>query len=227
MRSDTTETQPELPRVRARVQVPLQISPGVFTISEVITFDGLDDGREHLMVVFGSALSQPRPLVRLHSECLTGDVLGSARCDCGSQLREAIMLMHAKGGLLLYLRQEGRGIGLYNKIDAYVLQDGGMDTYEANRALNFGDDQRSYLVAAQMLLALGLRDVDVLSNNPEKIKELREAGVRVHQQRLTDAHLTEANRRYLAAKVKHAGHAIRIADENDVLGATPVNQRRS
>jgi GTP cyclohydrolase II len=195
------------------VQVPLQISPGVSTISEVITFDGLDDGREHLMVVFGDALSQPRPLVRLHSECLTGDVLGSARCDCGSQLREAIMILHAKGGLLLYLRQEGRGIGLYNKIDAYVLQDGGMDTYEANRALSFGDDQRTYIVAAQMLLALGLRDVDVLSNNPEKIRQLQEAGVRVHQQRLTGVHLTEANRRYLAAKAEHAGHAIRIAEE--------------
>ncbi|MEY9905891.1 GTP cyclohydrolase II [Catenulispora sp. MAP12-49] len=198
------------PRVRARVNVPLEVSPGVIAAGEVITFDGLSDGGEHLMVVFGDALSQRRPLVRLHSECLTGDVLGSRRCDCGPQLREAMLLMQDKGGLLLYLRQEGRGIGLYNKIDAYVLQDTGMDTFEANRALNFGDDQRTYAVAAQMLIALELREVDVLSNNPEKVRQLRAAGVRVHRQRLTEVHITEANRRYLTAKVEYAGHAISI-----------------
>jgi GTP cyclohydrolase II len=198
------------PRVRTRVEVPLEVAPGVFAASEIITFDGLADGGEHLMVVFGGALSQSRPLVRLHSECLTGDVLGSARCDCGAQLREAITLMRAKSGLLLYLRQEGRGIGLYNKIDAYALQDEGMDTFEANRALNFDDDQRTYGVAAQMLVAVGHSDVDVLSNNPEKIRQLRESGVRVHRQRLTAVHLTAANRRYLKAKVELAGHTISI-----------------
>lgn len=176
--------------------------------TEIITFHGLLDGREHVMTVFGDALSQPRPLVRLHSECLTGDVLGSARCDCGPQLREAIGLLNLRGGVLIYLRQEGRGIGLYNKIDAYALQDEGLDTFEANRALNFKDDQRSYETAAQMLLALGLGEVEVLSNNPEKIRQLREFGIVVHRQWSTGAHVTEANRRYLSAKISHAGHTI-------------------
>lgn len=196
-------------QIRARVVTPLQVSAGVFAHTEIVTFHGLDDQREHLAVIFGDALSE-RPLVRVHSECLTGDVLGSARCDCGPQLTEALTVLHARGGLLLYLRQEGRGIGLYNKIDAYTLQDAGLDTFEANRALNFGDDQRTYAVAAQMLRALGLTEVDVLTNNPEKINQLRKAGIVVHRQRLTGVHLTEANRNYLTAKVNHAGHSISV-----------------
>ncbi|PJN33473.1 GTP cyclohydrolase [Streptomyces sp. CB02959] len=202
--------QPEPPRVRTRVRIPLTTADGTPAPSEVITFDGLDDGREHLMVVFGAALTQPVPLVRLHSECLTGDVLGSTRCDCGPQLREAMTLLHEKGGLLLYLRQEGRDIGLYNKIDAYALQDTGMDTFEANRALNFLDDQRTYSAAAQMLLAIGLEEIEILSNNPEKTRQLEAAGITVHSQRRTAVHVTEANRTYLRAKALHAGHSLDI-----------------
>ncbi|WP_411126498.1 GTP cyclohydrolase II [Streptomyces sp. x-19] len=202
--------KPEPPRVRTRVRIPLKISDGKLAPSEIITFDGLDDGREHLMVVFGDALTQPVPLVRLHSECLTGDVLGSTRCDCGPQLREAMALMHDKGGLLLYLRQEGRDIGLYNKIDAYALQDTGMDTFEANRALNFLDDQRTYSSAAQMLVTMGLKEIEILSNNPEKIRQLEAGGITVHSQRRTAVHLTDANRKYLQAKVMYAGHSIEI-----------------
>lgn len=204
------ENQPGPPRIRARVSVPLQVADGEFAVTEIITFDGLADGREHLLVVFGDALSQAVPIVRLHSECLTGDVLGSARCDCGPQLREALLLMHERGGILLYLRQEGRDIGLYNKLDAYALQDTGMDTFEANRALNFLDDQRTYSSAAQMLVALGLKEIEILSNNPEKIRQLRENGVVVHSQRLTGVHVTDSNRKYLKAKVMHAGHSIEI-----------------
>jgi GTP cyclohydrolase II len=203
-------TRPPQADVRARITVPLQVSDGVFVPADVVTFHGLADRREHLAVVFGDALTQGRPLVRLHSECLTGDVLGSARCDCGPQLREAIGLMRTKGGVLLYLRQEGRGIGLYNKIDAYLLQDAGLDTFEANRSLHFSDDQRSYEVAAQMLFALGLCEVDVLTNNLDKVDQLRSRGVRVHRQRLTGVHLTDANRAYLRAKSSLAGHTLTI-----------------
>ena len=113
------------------------------------------------------------PLVRPHSECLTGDVFGSQRCDCGPQLREAVERIAEAGGYLLYLRQEGRGIGLYAKLDAYALQDTGLDTYEANVALGHGEDERSYLVAAQMLHALGVSRVALLSNNPDKARAAR------------------------------------------------------
>lgn len=202
--------EPSPAAVRSRIRIPLQIALQEFADSEVITFTGLEDGREHLVVILGNALRQRTPLVRLHSECLTGDVLKSARCDCGAQLREAISVIHAQGGVLLYLRQEGRGIGLYNKLDAYALQDMGMDTYEANRALSFKDDQRTYDVAAQMLFTLGVTNIELLSNNPEKARQLRRAGITVQRQRPTGAYVTYANRRYLEAKVDYASHAINM-----------------
>ena len=116
------------------------------------------------------------PLVRLHSECLTGDVFGSQRCDCGPQLREAIERITERGGYVLYLRQEGRGIGLYAKLDAYALQDAGLDTYQANLALGHAEDERDYTPAAQMLLALGASRVALLTNNPDKVEQLRDLG---------------------------------------------------
>ena len=119
------------------------------------------------------------PLIRPHSECLTGDVFGSQRCDCGPQLREAVERIADAGGYLLYLRQEGRGIGLYSKLEAYALQDTGIDTYEANLALGHREDERSYVAAAQMLHALGVSRVALLSNNPDKARQLRSCGVTV------------------------------------------------
>ena len=119
------------------------------------------------------------PLVRLHSECLTGDVVGSTGCDCGPQLQETVGRLAEHGGVLLYLRQEGRGIGLYNKIDSYVLQDGGFDTFQANRLLGRGDDEREYGVAADMLRALNLCRVRLLTNNPDKVGQLRAHGIDV------------------------------------------------
>lgn len=199
-------------RVRTSVTIPLQVRPNVFVRTEVMTFHELADDREHIAVVFGNALEQECPLVRLHSECLTGDVLGSARCDCGPQLHESMSLLSSGGGVLLYLRQEGRGIGLYNKLEAYLLQDVGMDTYAANRALNFADDQRDYLVAAQMLSALGVRKVDMLTNNPVKAAQLTELGIVVRRRLSTGVHVTDANRSYLQAKIKYAGHAINVED---------------
>ena len=198
--------------VRTRVGVPLRFADGYATHADVVTFSGLVDGREHLALGLGDwrgALAAGRPLlVRPHSECLTGDVLGSERCDCGPQLREAVERIAGAGGFLLYLRQEGRGIGLYAKLDAYALQDAGLDTYEANRALGHGEDERDYTVAAQALVALGAGPVELLTNNPDKAAQLRRLGVDVVATTPTGVHLTEANARYLQAKVTRTGHAL-------------------
>jgi GTP cyclohydrolase II len=181
----------------------------------VFTFDGLVDGLEHLAFGLGdraaavtSAGTGSTPLIRPHSECLTGDVFGSERCDCGAQLREAVELIAEEGGYLLYLRQEGRGIGLYAKLDAYALQDTGLDTYEANLALGHGEDERSYLVAAQMLHALGVSRVALLSNNPDKAEQLRAFGITVAARIPTGVHLSPANARYLATKARRGDHTL-------------------
>src|SRR5690606_33030048 len=146
-----------------------------------------------------SAEGGPPPLVRLHSECLTGDVFGSQRCDCGALVREAVERSTEAGGSVLYVRQEGRGIGLYAKLDAYALQDAGLDTYEANVALGHGEDERDYTAAAEMLAALGLDQIALLTNNPDKASQLEGLGVRVRERVATGAHVSEANLRYLMA----------------------------
>jgi GTP cyclohydrolase II len=194
--------------VRTRVTVPLAFPDGYRTSAEVFTFTGLVDGREHLALALGDWRSAATPLVRPHSECLTGDVFGSERCDCGPQLREAVKRITDAGGFLLYLRQEGRGIGLYAKLDAYALQDTGMDTYQANLALGHGEDERDYTAAAQMLRALGADRVRLLSNNPDKALQLDALGVRVEERVPTGVHLSADNARYLAAKVTHTRHTI-------------------
>ena len=195
---------------RSRVRVPLRFHDGYSVDAELVTFHGLADGQEHVAVVLGDP--GPRvPLVRLHSECLTGDVFGSARCDCGPQLRESVERIAEVGGYLLYLRQEGRGIGLYNKLDAYALQDEGLDTYQANAALGLPEDGRDYAVAAQMLGALGVTSVQLLSNNPDKASQLADLAVTVAERVPTGAHLTAHNLRYLRAKVEHTRHSIALA----------------
>jgi GTP cyclohydrolase II len=191
--------------VRSSLEVPLRLADGFEAFGRVVTFDGLDDGLEHVAVALGEP--DDVPLVRLHSECLTGDVLGSQRCDCGPQLHEAVRRISRCGGYLLYLRQEGRGIGLYNKLDAYRLQDTGLDTYEANVALGFEPDERDYGVAAQMLLALGVDTVALLTNNPDKVAQLELAGVRVESRVPTGVHRSPANHRYLDAKAWN-GHLL-------------------
>jgi GTP cyclohydrolase II len=204
--------------VRRQVTVPLRFSDGYATTAQVMTFDGLADGREHLALGLGdwrraltkSAAGGRAPMVRPHSECLTGDVFGSQRCDCGPQLREAAERITEQGGFLLYLRQEGRGIGLYAKLDAYALQDDGLDTYEANVALGRGEDERDYTVAAQMLLAVGADRIRLLSNNPDKSVQLDALGIEVTQRIPTGVHVSAANVRYLRSKASHTSHTIEL-----------------
>ncbi|MEW2252212.1 GTP cyclohydrolase II [Streptomyces sp. NPDC006975] len=206
--ADTTVVPAATPR--ARVRVPLTFPDGYRADAELVTFHGLADGREHLAVVLGDPGDVP--LVRLHSECLTGDVFGSARCDCGPQLREAVERIADRGGILLYLRQEGRGIGLYNKLDAYALQDQGLDTYAANAALGLPEDARDYTAAAQMLTALGIGTLDLLSNNPDKAGQLRALGIDVRDRVPTGVFPTPHNVRYLRAKVLQTQHTLPLAD---------------
>ncbi|MGW5635741.1 GTP cyclohydrolase II [Streptomyces sp. NPDC003832] len=196
--------------VRSRVRIPLRFGDGYEVEADVVTFHGLADDQEHLAVVLGDP--GPAPLVRLHSECLTGDVFGSARCDCGPQLREAVERIAERGGVLLYLRQEGRGIGLYNKLDAYALQDQGLDTYAANAALGLPEDARDYTAAAQMLRALGIGELDLLSNNPDKSDQLRALGIAVRDRVPTGVFTTAHNVRYLRAKVLQTQHTLPLAE---------------
>ncbi|HLY48231.1 MAG TPA: GTP cyclohydrolase II [Solirubrobacteraceae bacterium] len=208
---------PPIAGIRTQVPLPLRFADGYSTQARVFSFKDLVDGQEHLAFGLGgraaavtSAERDPLPLVRLHSECLTGDVFGSQRCDCGPQLREAVERIADRGGFLLYLRQEGRGIGLYPKLEAYGLQDAGLDTYEANLALGHREDERSYLVAAQMLRALGVQRVALLTNNPDKARQLRRFGVAVSARVPTAVHLSSANARYLATKAQRGDHSLDI-----------------
>jgi GTP cyclohydrolase II len=201
--------------IRTQVELPLRFADGYATDARVFTFDGLVDDREHLAFALGDrtaphpADDDHIPLIRPHSECLTGDVFGSERCDCGPQLREAVELIAAAGGYLLYLRQEGRGIGLYSKLAAYALQrDEGIDTYEANLALGHREDERSYVAAAQMLHTLGVSRVALLSNNPDKSRQLRSCGVTVVEQVPTGVFVSAANHRYLETKARRGRHTL-------------------
>ncbi|GAA3000624.1 GTP cyclohydrolase II [Kitasatospora sp. NPDC006786] len=203
--------QPGSATVRSRVRIPLTFPDGYRAEAETFTFHGLADGAEHLALALGTVPEGGTPLVRLHSECLTGDVFGSDRCDCGPQLRESVERISEAGGYLLYLRQEGRGIGLYNKLDAYALQDSGLDTYDANTALGLPEDGRDYTAAAQMLAALGATDIDLLSNNPDKAAQLAELGIVVRHRVPTGVHLSASNVRYLRAKVERTGHSIELS----------------
>jgi GTP cyclohydrolase II len=195
----------EIPDGACRARDPVSITIGEgHEPAEFIGFDGLD-GQEHIAIRFEGRhrdITQPT-LVRLHSECLTGDTFGSTRCDCGRQLVEAIEQLTEEGGVLLYLRQEGRGIGLYSKLEAYRLQDRGIDTYAANRQLGLPEDARDFNLAAQMLFALKVTRIRLLTNNPDKVAQLRAGGIDVVEVRRTGVFVTDANRAYLQAKLEH------------------------
>ncbi len=192
--------------IRRRIRIPLRFADGYSTTATVVSFAGLIDAQQHVALELGRPAAAALPLVRLHSECLTGDVFGSQRCDCGPQLREAVERITRHGGYVLYLRQEGRGIGLYDKLDAYALQDRGLDTYDANLALGHQADERDYTSAAQMLHALGADRIVLLSNNPDKGAQLARLGITIASQVPTALHLTGANAAYLATKAQRGGH---------------------
>ncbi len=187
----------------AEAQVPLEDAAD----ARLVAFRSPDAGIEHLALLIGRPEDCETPLVRLHSECFTGDLLGSVRCDCGPQLRQAIRRMATEGaGVLLYLAQEGRGIGLVNKLRAYALQDRGLDTLDANLALGWGVDERSFLAAATMLEELGVRRIRLLTNNPAKVAALQACGIDVAA-RLSHAIVANGvNDKYLAAKAQRLGH---------------------
>ena len=171
-------------------------------------------GKEHVVAVKGDLRGQEGVPVRVHSECLTGEILGSLKCDCREQLEHALDLIgRSERGALIYLRQEGRGIGLGNKIRAYALQARGADTYEANRALGFVDDLRRYDVAARMLEYLGPQSIDLITNNPLKIKGLEAEGVRVRRRIPSLAASNPHNVGYLKTKRERSGHLIELAEQ--------------
>jgi len=174
--------------------------------TQIVAFRDSATGEEHVALLVGAFGGRP-PLVRLHSECLTGDVFGSLKCDCGPQLHEALRLIGAAGGgVLLYLRQEGRGIGLANKLRAYALQDRGLDTIEANLRLGFAEDERGYGVAAGMLRALGVDEVRLLTNNPAKVAGLVAAGIKVVERVAHHMPVNPHNADYVATKKARSGH---------------------
>lgn len=175
--------------------------------TEIIAFRPADGGKEHLAIVIGRPDPAQPVLIRLHSECFTGDLLGSLRCDCGDQLRGAIETIAKSGsGIVLYLAQEGRGIGLINKLRAYRLQDAGADTLEANQQLGFGADERVYQPAAEMLRQLGFTAVRLLTNNPEKLHGLEQCGIRVAERVPHVFPSNDHNAQYLITKARRFGH---------------------
>ena len=204
-----TSAASSLKRV-AEARVPLEDAPE----ARIIAFRAADGGIEHLAILVGdpeaSAAAGQAPLVRAHSECFTGDLLGSLRCDCGPQLRGAIKRMaeDPAGGVLLYLAQEGRGIGLVNKLRAYTLQDRGLDTLDANRALGYGADERNFLVAATMLREIGMPRVRLLTNNPDKLSGLAACGIEVVGREAHRFDPNGVNDAYLDTKARRFGHML-------------------
>jgi GTP cyclohydrolase II len=181
--------------------------------AEIIAFRSADDLREHVALVIGRQMAERPPLVRLHSECLTGDILGSLKCDCGPQLDAALHAMAEETrqggwGILLYLRQEGRGIGLINKLRAYHLQDQGFDTVDANRRLGLPDEARDFPVAARMLDLLGVHSIRLMTNNPAKVEALQAQGVTIAERVPHQLPPNPHNARYLDTKRDRAGHLL-------------------
>ena len=196
-------------RIAARASVPLAVAKD----AEVVMFRTEVGGEDHFAVLIGSATDLEAPLVRLHSQCITGDILGSLKCDCGDQLQAAMCLMAENGGgILIYLAQEGRNIGLLNKMRAYALQDKGLDTVDANHALGFDTDERVFLPAARILDALGIARLRLITNNPDKISQLEKCGIKVEERVPLHLASNPHNENYLATKKHRTGHMISEKD---------------
>ncbi len=192
--------------IRMVAQATLPTRYANFTI---YGFEGNGPEEEAVALVRGNLRGRTTPLVRVHSQCLTGDVLNSLRCDCRSQLELSMKeISRAPSGILIYLPQEGRGIGLMNKLRAYQLQDGGMDTVEANESLGFAADAREYDFPAQILKKLGATRIRLLSNNPEKVRQLESAGIKVVQRIPCQPRITKTTRAYLQTKKHKMGHLL-------------------
>jgi GTP cyclohydrolase II len=195
-------------KVCVRIEAIAEL-PSRFGDFHIVAFSNNHDDKEHVAIIKGEVLGAEDVPVRLHSECLTGDVVGSLRCDCRDQLEGALRMIGGMDkGIVLYLRQEGRGIGLTNKIRAYSLQDQGLDTVEANLALGFRDDERDYAVAAHMLMSMKVNSIRLITNNPKKMQQLTEHGIRVMDRIPHIMEPNEHNRFYLETKVVKSGHMI-------------------
>jgi GTP cyclohydrolase II len=209
------QVQQKRTRIELYADAPLPTARGLF---RTVVFRDTESGAEHVAMVMGDVTGDA-VLARIHSECLTSEVLGSLKCDCRAQLDRALDLIAERGrGVLLYLRQEGRGIGLGNKIRAYALQAQGHDTYEANRMLGFPDDLRRYDVAADMLRLLGVRSVELITNNPEKLAGLAEAGISVRGRIHLPSPANPFNVEYLRVKRERTGHLIETDDDAALAG---------
>ncbi len=192
-------------RIAARAKVPLAVTEE----AEVVMFRAEIGDEDHFAVLIGSGIDNKAPLVRLHSQCITGDVLGSLKCDCGEQLKAAMNLMAQNGGgVLVYLAQEGRDIGLINKMRAYALQDTGLDTVDANHALGFDTDERVFWPAAGILDALGITKLRLITNNPDKIKQLEQCGITIEDRIPLVLCSNQYNKDYLSTKKNRTGHLI-------------------
>lgn len=195
--------------------------PSRYGAFRIVGYRCLNSHDDHLAIIKGDVLGREDVLVRIHSECLTGDALGSMRCDCGEQLRTALRRLEAeKRGAILYMRQEGRGIGLSNKVRAYHLQDHGIDTVTANIILGFEADARSYETAAYIINDLGIRSVRLMTNNPSKLRELKRLGIRITQRVPIIIDPNEVNEYYLRTKQEKMGHLFGIPSER-----TPARKR--
>ena len=192
-------------KLKTTVEIPIE---GIPLHTRFVSFEGVD--KEHFALLIGDCHTLP-VLTRIHSECLTGDVFGSRRCDCGAQLKEALSHMSERGGgVLVYLRQGGRGIGLYSKFDAYVLQTQGIDTFTANEMLGYADDSREFESAGAMLKALDIRHIDLITNNPAKVLALQGCNITINRTLPSGVFLTVENERYLRSKINKKQHTINL-----------------
>ncbi|HLN51046.1 MAG TPA: GTP cyclohydrolase II [Thermoplasmata archaeon] len=199
-------------RVRALANLPTR-----FGEYQVVAFENCLDSQDHAAFVHGDVFDREDVPVRVHSECLTGDAIGSLRCDCRDQLLESLgRIGQMERGIVLYLRQEGRGIGFVNKIRAYQLQDSGYDTVQANELLGFRPDERDYEIAAHMLTALHVRSIEILTNNPAKVTDLERHGVRISGRIPVEIPANEINRPYLQTKRDRMGHLLEIEQDDDL-----------